>query len=137
MIVKASADLAITKADSTDPVKVSEQFTYTLSVSNNGPDDASGVVVVDTLPAGVTFVSASAGCVEAGGVVTCTIGDLANAGSVEISILVIAPATTGTITNTATVSGDAIDANLTNNTDSEDTVVGPDLYITYLPIILK
>jgi hypothetical protein len=50
---------------------------------------------------------------------------------------VIAPATTGTITNTATVSGDAIDANLTNNTDSEDTVVGPDLYITYLPIILK
>jgi len=137
MIVKASADLAITKADSADPVKVGDQFTYTLSVSNNGPDDATGVVVVDTLPAGVTFVSASAGCVEAGGVVTCTIGDLANAGTVERSIVVIAPSVTGTITNTATVSGDVIDANLSNNTDSEDTVVGPDLYITYLPIILK
>ncbi len=57
-------DLAITKGDSPDPVRFGEALTYTLLVTNNGPQDATGVMVVDTLPAGVTFVSASAGCVE-------------------------------------------------------------------------
>jgi uncharacterized repeat protein (TIGR01451 family) len=58
------ADLEISKADSPDPVTVGDNLTYTITVTNNGPDAAANVVVTDTLPSGVTFVSASPGCVH-------------------------------------------------------------------------
>ena len=54
----ASADVAITKADVPDPVTVGGPLTYTLVVTNNGPDDASSIVVTDTLPSGTTFAGA-------------------------------------------------------------------------------
>ena len=49
------ADLAITKTDSPDPVVAGGLLTYTINVTNNGPADATEVVVTDTLPAGTTF----------------------------------------------------------------------------------
>ena len=52
------ADLGVAKSDSPDPVQVGRPLTYTLSVDNGGPDLATGVVVTDTLPPGVTFLSA-------------------------------------------------------------------------------
>ncbi|MFN8371565.1 MAG: NosD domain-containing protein [Anaerolineae bacterium] len=70
------ADVAITKTDSADPITLGNSVTYTLSVVNNGPGGSNGVVVTDTLPANVTFVSASAGCTQAAGVVTCNVGAL-------------------------------------------------------------
>ncbi len=59
--VNASADLSIDKKDSADPVAAGTNFSYTLDVANGGPSGAHNVKVVDTLPAGVTFVSASGG----------------------------------------------------------------------------
>src|SRR5439155_413904 len=59
--VQARADLSITKSDSPDPVSAGNNLTYTLVVDNDGPSDALGVVVSDTLPAGTSFVSASGG----------------------------------------------------------------------------
>ncbi len=44
------ADLVVTKTDSADPVIEGSQFTYTINVHNNGPFDATGVTVTDTLP---------------------------------------------------------------------------------------
>src|SRR5204862_5192449 len=63
------ADLAVAK---TGPAAVNAlgSITYTIVTTNNGPSPASNVAVVDTLPAGVTFVSADNGGTEAGGVVT-------------------------------------------------------------------
>src|SRR5262249_21910986 len=100
--VNGSADLSITK---TVPAAVTtgQQVTYTLSVHNGGPSDATGVAVTDALPAGVGFVSASTGCTNASGTVTCTVGSLANGANATITIVVTAPSTAGTITNTATV----------------------------------
>src|SRR5262249_40370730 len=54
------ADLAVTKSDSPDPVIAGTNLTYTLSLTNNGPSDAQGVVLSDVVPIGTTFVSASA-----------------------------------------------------------------------------
>ena len=73
-----SADLAIAKIDSADPVNPGQAFTYTLTVTNNGPSDASSLTVSDSVPAQftVTGVSSGAGsCGNVGNVVTCTRAD--------------------------------------------------------------
>jgi uncharacterized repeat protein (TIGR01451 family) len=118
----AQADLEISKADSPDPVTVGDNLTYTITVTNNGPDAAANVVVTDTLPSGVTFVSASPGCVHAAGVVTCNLGNIPAGSSVTITIVVTVTAP-GTISNTATVTSDTLDPNTANNSDAEPTEV--------------
>jgi uncharacterized repeat protein (TIGR01451 family) len=123
-VVTPEADLSLTKTDSADPVLAGTSLTYTVTVTNNGPDAATGVVVTDTLPAGVTFVSTS-GCAEdAAGVPVCTLGTIPAAGSDSYTILVTVDAgTTGVITNTATTTSDLADPNTADNTAAEDTAV--------------
>ena len=132
------ADLSLTK-EGPATVAVGETFTYTLTVVNMGPVPAVNTVLEDTLPAGVTFVSATAPCTEAGGVVTCALGDLAVDGTVVIEIVVTAPEETGTLTNDATVASDTPDPEDANNADSIDTVV--ELFVTtfetYLAVVFK
>jgi uncharacterized repeat protein (TIGR01451 family) len=70
VFVAPSADLSVTKTDLPDPVTAGTSLTYTVTVTNNGSfgnTDATGITLTDTLPSGVTFVSASAGCIEASG----------------------------------------------------------------------
>ena len=52
------------------------QSTYALKVTDGGPLAATNVTLVDTLPPGATFVSASAGCTYAEGTVTCVAASL-------------------------------------------------------------
>ena len=107
-IVIKDAPLSITKDDSIDPVTAGSSLTYTITVDNLGISTATGVTVTDTIPAGTTFVSASAGCVEAAGVVTCGPTSIPPGGSVVYTITVTVDATTtGTIFNTATATSDA------------------------------
>jgi LPXTG-site transpeptidase (sortase) family protein len=122
--VNAEADLAITKSDSPDPVLAGNTLTYTVDVSNAGPSDAQNVVVTDTLPAGVTFVSTS-GCAEdPNGVPTCSLGDIAASGSASYTIMVnVDPSTSGAITNTVSVSSSTTDPDPGNNTYVETTNV--------------
>src|SRR5438105_814504 len=51
-------NLSITQSDSADPSPAGKQMTYTITVKNNSSALATGVLVTDTMPAGVTFVSA-------------------------------------------------------------------------------
>src|SRR5262249_53494390 len=57
-----TADLQLTNIDSPDPVIVTTPLTYTLTVTNKGPKAAKAVTLSDSLPPGVTLVSASVGC---------------------------------------------------------------------------
>lgn len=135
-----AADLALTKADDPDPVLAGGLLTYTLTVENLGPNTATNTILTDTLPTGVTFQSASAGCTEASGIVTCALGDIPAGESVVVTIVVLAPDTAGVIANTAVVASAAPDPNLANNTASaETTVEEPPVieYYIYLPIIRK
>ena len=97
--------LEITKV--TDPetatVAPGEELTYKITVTNHTGVDLNNVVVVDTLPAGVTFVSASAG--EPGnGTVEVTIPTLEKDGVYSFTVTVrVNDDTTGSITNTATI----------------------------------
>ncbi|MDQ3814560.1 MAG: DUF11 domain-containing protein, partial [Armatimonadota bacterium] len=119
------ADLAVTKADAPDPVLVGGRLTYTLTVRNNGPVAASGVTLTDTLPVGVTFVSATpAASTRSGRVLTFNLGSLANGASRQVTV-VVTPATAGTLTNTASVTGAQRDPNTANNTATQNTVVSP------------
>jgi uncharacterized repeat protein (TIGR01451 family) len=119
------ADLGVVK---TGPALVTEghNFTYHLTASNSGPAAATGVTVTDTLPANSTFVSASAGCAQAAGVVTCTAGNLASGGSATFDIIVTAGSSGTSLTNTATISGDQSDPNGLNNSSTVTTTLNHD-----------
>lgn len=132
------ADLAIVK---TGPTLVTEgdEYSYDLTVTNNGPADATDVAVVDPLPANTTFVSADAGCTEASGTVTCTVGALPAGASAMFSITVVAGSAGSVVSNTATVSAFQFDPDLSNNSSTVDTelnhnptcdqvTAGPDLW---------
>ena len=126
--VVTSANLSITKSDSPDPVLANDTLTYTLTVANAGPSDANAVQVSDTLPAGVAFVSATpskGSCSQAAGVVSCSLGGVADATSETVTIVVTAPSGAGTLSNTATVSSSTSDPASGNNSDTEGTTVSP------------
>jgi uncharacterized repeat protein (TIGR01451 family) len=138
-----SADLSVTKSDSPDPVFTGGALSYTIHVSNAGPDAATHVVVTDKLPGGVTFVSATpiqGSCTTSKNkrVVTCKLGTIGvqagpaytpgggpvyTPGVATITIQVLAPGKPGKITNTATVLSDLKDPKPQNNTASATTRV--------------
>jgi uncharacterized repeat protein (TIGR01451 family)/LPXTG-motif cell wall-anchored protein len=135
--VVSVADLSITKEDAIDPVMTGDQIVYTLTYENIGPSDTTGVQVVDTLPAGVVFVSATPDqgtCGEAAGIVTCDLGALSVGDSGQIFIVVDVPsdASAGTVSNRATISSDGDDPVPGNDSATETTTVGAaaDLSIT-------
>src|SRR5262249_31675413 len=52
--VSRQADLAITNVDSPDPVSPGATLTYTITVTNSGPSDVTGVTVSDNFPASLS-----------------------------------------------------------------------------------
>jgi uncharacterized repeat protein (TIGR01451 family) len=118
------ADLGVTKADGSDPVAAGGLLVYTIAATNLGPGPSPSTTVTDPLPAGVSFVSASAGCAHGAGVVTCALGTLASGTTATVTITVaVPPGVRGLVTNTASVSGGAPDPLALNNTDTETTTV--------------
>ncbi|MGH9802450.1 MAG: carboxypeptidase regulatory-like domain-containing protein, partial [Blastocatellia bacterium] len=126
------ADLAIAKTVSRNPVQVANNFNFTLTTTNNGPSPATGVVVTDQLPAGISFVSATTSqgsCSNNAGTVTCNLGNLAVRASATIT-LTVSPAAAGSITNTASVKANEPDSNTANNQASAQVTVStqPSIY---------
>ena len=112
------ADLAITKTAAPTTVAPGDDVVFTLTVTNNGPGDGVNVVVTDTLPAEVTYVSDDCGGANVPPW-TWNVGNLANGASVVCNITVTVNAgVSGTINNTATVTADGVDPVTANNTDS-------------------
>ena len=122
------ADLGISKMADPDPVDPGRNLTYTLRVTNNGPFEATDVTVTDTLPDGVTFVSASGAgwnCGEVAGTVTCTRGSLNGSETApDIGLGVIVDLSTiGQVENTATVSANEKDNEQENDAQTISTTV--------------
>ncbi len=150
------ADLALTKNASSNLVTAGTTLTYTLNVNNNGPANATNVIINDTLPTGVSLVFAAAsqgvGC---NGVnpVLCNLGTIGAGGNAAVTIIVRVssaitrvlgrpdaqlpnrpglPIITAVITNSATVSANEPDPISGNNSDTITTTVNTaaDLTIT-------
>ena len=117
--VPQQADLALTKTTN-DPIpNVGDTVTYTVTLSDNGPDTATNAQVTDLLPAGVTYVSSmpSQGTYDpATGL--WTVGAV-NVGSPQTLMIVATVATANPHTNTATIThADQFDPDSGNNTAS-------------------
>ena len=123
--VNPVADLSLTKSDAPDPVLAEHELTYTLSVHNAGPSSAAGTTLIDALPSGVTFGSATpsqGSCTQSSGTVTCPLGTIASGGNASVEIKVT-PTTGGSITNSASVGSGASDPNAADNQASATTTV--------------
>ena len=119
--VAPAADLELTKfADNASPA-AGGTVTFSLALINRGPTQADDVRVTDTLPAGLTFVSASPGCAAAGQAVTCAQASLAAGADVLFQVTAqVGESTAGQgLTNlaTAAASNSTPDPIAANNTD--------------------
>ncbi len=131
-VTSPAADLDVSKVDLADPVLAGAQIAYQISGRNSGPSTATNVAVVDTLPVGVSFASASltigsGSCGVAAGVITCSLGTLAPGAIFAIDVLVdvdpsVPDATV--LTNAVAISSTTPDPTSANNSDTEDTTVG-------------
>ena len=124
----AEADLSVTKTGSPNPVNVGEPLVYTIIVRNNGPDDATSVVMEDTIPTGVciseiTIDEQFGTYCYYDGMITWNIGVLAPGETATMTVTVI-PEIVGLITNVATVDSEEVDdPNQNNNTATETVTV--------------
>src|SRR5262249_4369219 len=130
----AAADISITNTTMPNPAIVGKSLTYGMNIVNNGPEDVTGVVVSDALPARVTLVSAvvwfpggpRTPC-SATGTVTCNSGTLGG-GRLEGAgvFITVQPQNVGSLSNTATVTADNADQqSATADTDVEPQVPRP------------
>ncbi len=103
-------DLTLTQTASRTTIAPSDPLTFTLTIQNVGPSVARSVVLTDTLPTGVTFVSATSSRGDScpapiGGTLTCALGDFPFGTTVAVNVRVVVDAGfLGQLTNRAGVS---------------------------------
>ncbi len=133
------ADLAITKAADAASVAAGGGITFTVTITNTGPSDATGVVATDLLPAPLAFdaTGSDSTCSVVAGSVQCAVGAVAAGATRAIAIAATLPSNVaaGSVTNTASVTSDVADPDGTNNSASlgVDIVRAADLVITKTP----
>jgi uncharacterized repeat protein (TIGR01451 family) len=128
-IATASTDLGITKVGPAG-MTPGTNITYVIAVTNDGPSDASGVVVDDRTPPGLTFVSNTGDCQTA---FPCTLGAMPSGSTRTIAATFAVPVDylpSNPIVNTATVTSATSDPAPGNN--SATTSTGP-VYSRYFP----
>jgi uncharacterized repeat protein (TIGR01451 family) len=116
----AAVSLSPQPTASPDPVDTGSDLTYTVNMRNNGPSDATGVILDYPLPASVNFVSVSPsqGCttptVGSSGLVSCNLGTLA-AGALATLTIVVKPTAVGPLDADFTLSSNEHDPTKVDN----------------------
>jgi uncharacterized repeat protein (TIGR01451 family) len=120
-----TANLSVSKS-APGTASVGVNFSYTITVVNNGPNTATGVTVTDVLPPNVNFVPAgsTAGCASNAGTVTCPVGTgtLGSGGSSVVTI-VANSTVSGAITNVVGVIAKEADGTMSNNSATQTLTV--------------
>ncbi|MGF1581171.1 MAG: hypothetical protein ACFCD0_17535, partial [Gemmataceae bacterium] len=142
-----SVDVGITKVDSADPVNSDASYTYTVTVTNTGPDTATNVVIDDVISfaPGVTGVSVTSavtggtvasnyndgGNPDNGGTLTIASLPVGDTVTLTITLSGTAPNVPGTVTNTATLTSvTETDTNNANDSDAEQTTINPSVTLS-------
>ncbi|MGZ5434555.1 MAG: DUF2341 domain-containing protein [Pyrinomonadaceae bacterium] len=130
-----SSDLSITSSHVPNSIVVENSVSYSLRVTNSGPQPSSAVGVVDILPPETTFVSVTSSqgtCKHKEGRVYCKLGTIPNGGIVDITIVANTfedkggiPSQGKSIANTAIVAGDNDDLNFDNNSATDEVSLLP------------
>ena len=127
-----TADVSVTLASDTTLFQVGPdfgQYTFTGTVTNNGPATAHNVVFTDTLPSGLEISNAYCNlgpcqtpatttlgnCTVSGNKITCSLGTMAPGATAAVTLPIQATAT-GSLTDTASVTATEKDPKLANNT---------------------
>ena len=133
-VPEPQADLQVVKTMSNPRPSVGQEITFTLTVTNNGPSPASGVMVYDTLPSGYVVLSTtpSQGAITSG---VWSVGDLAVGANATLTMVARVRAS-GSYTNTAMVSGDQQDPNPANNISTVTPVVYLDVPVGQADLLI-
>ena len=122
--VGSLADLEIIKVISNANPHNGDTITWTITVTNNGPDTAKDVIVTDKLPAGLIFKDADGSYDEDTGI--WAVGDLNNGESKSLVITTVVYITNANITNVAVATSTTPDSNETNNRDNDTAEIDPE-----------
>jgi uncharacterized repeat protein (TIGR01451 family) len=114
----AGSDLSITRTEVSGSVDLGQQYTYSLTVKNNGPDTANNVILTESLPSNARYISATASnssfVNQQSGIATANLGTLENGESATV-IFALKPFAVGSLFGTTSVKSDALDYNSANN----------------------
>lgn len=112
----SSADLEVTYDGTPSTVSAGGNLIYTVNVANNGPATATGVSLVQSLPADATFVSATGGAqLSAGNQIKASIASLAPGATVSFVVTVTPTQNSGQLVSTAKVTANEVDLIASNN----------------------
>ena len=124
--VLENANISVVKSASPQEVSQGDIITYTVLVSNAGPNDATNVVVTDDIPTDITGAEFSLddGATWSPWVNPYSIGTLPNGDVISILISgTVLSTASATITNTATVTSDTPDIDPSDNSSTVETPV--------------
>jgi uncharacterized repeat protein (TIGR01451 family) len=119
---KANLAISITGPSSID---LGANNTYTMTVSNAGPQSATNIVATATLPSGASYVSGDSACSASANVVTCRLASLAAGSNSALNFQVLWNSFTTGATLAASVSSDVPDSTTTDNTGNLQLVLAP------------
>jgi large repetitive protein len=129
-VIVSAVDVSVVKQGPASVI-AGQNISYTINVTNAGPDVAANVVLTDVLPPALRFVSIGSNlpavCSNPGvgnsGLVSCELEFLGINQTAQFTLIAtVSPATTGSVSNTATVDTASFD---TDPLDEQSTVVTP------------
>ncbi len=130
--VLAVADLSISLTPSSTSLLLSQPATFSIHLTNRGPNTATSVRLTNTLPAGFNLsnmITSQGACTNTAGVVVCALGNVSSNAVVSIQ-LIGAAGNTGLNTNFVTVTAAELDFTLQDNSAGSAITVSPASDIT-------
>ncbi|BAP54557.1 conserved repeat protein [Thioploca ingrica] len=127
----ATADLNLVMSDGEDPVNVGDNVAYTLTLTNNGPHQATGILLTEQLPENINLMSSSPSqgqCLTAEKQLQCTLGSLKAGSNLTLS-LVVATSEPGELSQTMTVIANEFDPTPVNVTETTQVTAKADLWV--------
>jgi len=119
-------DLSLAMTAAPDPVSVGASLTYTVNITNTGPNSSTGVVLTNLLPASASFLSATLSqgtYTQAANVVVCNLGVIPGATNATVSLTVVPNSAGIVLTNMATVTRVETEPYTSNNIATTLTTV--------------